>query len=61
MDGLLDPERGETLLTALRAATPPRRPDDTHPAANRRAQALDEICRCRPHHVDIHAGRIQLE
>lgn len=45
VDGLLDPERGEALLTALDAATAPRAADDLRPASNRRAAALDEICR----------------
>ncbi|MFP3915226.1 MAG: DUF222 domain-containing protein [Actinomycetota bacterium] len=45
LDGLLDPERGEVVLTALEAAAGPRASDDSRPASNRRAEALSEICR----------------
>lgn len=44
VDALLDPETGETVLTALDAATPPPSADDRRSAANRRAEALGGIC-----------------
>ncbi len=44
LDGLLDPETGEALITALDAATPPPGEHDTRPAPNRRAHALGDIC-----------------
>lgn len=49
IDGDLDPETGETVLTALRssvdAATRSGDPDDRRSPAQRRADALGEICR----------------
>ena len=49
VDGDLDPETGETLLTALRAVLDAearsRGGDDTRTPAERRADALGEICR----------------
>jgi uncharacterized protein DUF222 len=48
VDGTLDPESGETLLTALRAVmdTEARgKADDERTPAQRRADALTEICR----------------
>jgi hypothetical protein len=49
VDGQLDPETGETLMTALGAVqgaeTRSRRPDDDRTPAQRRADALGEICR----------------
>ena len=49
VDGELDPETGETLLTALRsvldAEARSRGEDDTRTPAQRRADALGEICR----------------
>ena len=49
VDGELDPETGETLLTALGAVqgseARSRRPDDVRTPAQRRADALGEICR----------------
>ncbi|MBI3647628.1 MAG: DUF222 domain-containing protein [Actinobacteria bacterium] len=49
VDGDLDPETGETLLTALRAVldaeSRSRREDDDRTPAQRRADALGEICR----------------
>lgn len=44
VDGLLDPQRGEALLTALEKAAGPRAEDDHRPASNRRAEALETIC-----------------
>lgn len=44
VEGLLDPERGEALLAALEAATPPPSVADRRPAASRRAEALALIC-----------------
>ena len=43
IDGLLDPENGEHLLTALRAATPPPTPEDHRSAGQRRADTLCEL------------------
>jgi hypothetical protein len=49
VDGTLDPETGETLLTALSAVldaeTHRRTEEDTRTPAQRRADALGEICR----------------
>jgi hypothetical protein len=45
IDALLDQEDGEAVLTALDAATSPPTAHDTRPAANRRAEALGDICR----------------
>ena len=49
IDGDLDPETGETLLTALRAVldaeSRSRRDEDDRTPAQRRADALGEICR----------------
>jgi hypothetical protein len=48
VDGDLDPETGETLLTALRAvldAESREGTDDTRTPAQRRADALGEVCR----------------
>jgi hypothetical protein len=49
VDGDLDPESGETLITALQAVMDPHsrrtRPDDQRSAPQRRADALGEICR----------------
>jgi hypothetical protein len=49
VDGDLDPETGETLLTALRAVldaeSRSRREEDDRNPAQRRADALGEICR----------------
>jgi hypothetical protein len=49
VDGDLDPETGETLLTAVRAVldseSRTRREDDDRNPAQRRADALGEICR----------------
>jgi hypothetical protein len=44
IDGLLDPEAGALVLTALGSATAPRGPDDHRSAGQRRADALVEIC-----------------
>jgi Domain of unknown function (DUF222)/HNH endonuclease len=46
VDGLLDPEIGETLLTALAACEPAKKdPNDTRTPAQRRADALGDIAR----------------
>jgi hypothetical protein len=49
VDGDLDPETGETLLTALRAVLDAESrtagPDDARTPAQRRADALGEVCR----------------
>ena len=46
VDGLLDPETGETLLTVLAAHEPARKhPNDTRTPAQRRADALGDIAR----------------
>jgi hypothetical protein len=44
LDGLLDPETGEAVLTALDAACPPPLATDSRSVANRRAEALGAIC-----------------
>jgi Domain of unknown function (DUF222) len=47
VDGDLDPETGQTFITALRAVqdADARKPGDMRTAAQRRADALGEICR----------------
>jgi hypothetical protein len=45
VDGLLDPEAGETLLTALEPLARPSTADDDRNAAQRRADALTELAR----------------
>ncbi|HSL27000.1 MAG TPA: DUF222 domain-containing protein [Acidimicrobiia bacterium] len=45
VDGLLDPVEGDVLLTALAAATPPRREGDLRSPAQRRVDGLADICR----------------
>ena len=44
IDGLLDPESGAMVLTALASATAPRGPDDHRSAGQRRADALVDMC-----------------
>jgi Domain of unknown function (DUF222)/HNH endonuclease len=44
LDGLLDPETGEAVLTALDAACPPPLATDSRSVANRRAEALGQVC-----------------
>jgi hypothetical protein len=45
IDGLLDPEAGETLLTALEPLARPSTAEDERSAAQRRADALTELAR----------------
>jgi Domain of unknown function (DUF222)/HNH endonuclease len=45
IDGLLDPEAGETLLTALEPLARPTTADDERTASQRRADALTELAR----------------
>jgi Domain of unknown function (DUF222) len=45
VDGLLDPEAGETLLTALEPLARPTTAEDERSAAQRRADALTELAR----------------
>jgi hypothetical protein len=45
VDGLLDPEAGETLLTALEPLARPSTAEDARSAAQRRADALTELAR----------------
>ena len=45
VDGLLDPEGGEALLTALAPLTAVSGPDDARTPGQRRADALVELCR----------------
>jgi hypothetical protein len=45
IDGLLDPEAGETLLTALEPLARPTTADDTRNGSQRRADALTELAR----------------
>jgi hypothetical protein len=45
VDGLLDPEAGETLLTAMEPLARPSTAEDERSAAQRRADALTELAR----------------
>ena len=45
IDGLLAPAAGDLFLTALRAATPPPGPEELRRPAQRRADALADLCR----------------
>jgi Domain of unknown function (DUF222)/HNH endonuclease len=45
LDGLLDPEAGETVRSALAPLAQPAGPDDARGAAQRRADALGELAR----------------
>ncbi len=45
IDGELDPESGQSVITAIRAASPPPRPGDDRTPAQRRADAFVEVCR----------------
>jgi hypothetical protein len=45
LDGLLDPVAGDLVLTALQAATPPRRDGDHRTPRQRRADALSDMAR----------------
>ena len=45
VQGLLDPDGGELLIQALGAFTPPPRPGEDRTPAQRRADALVQICR----------------
>src|SRR6266705_3702173 len=53
VDGLLDPEQGETLLAALQPLARPTGPGDPRSAPQRRADALAELCR-----QALEAGRL---
>ena len=44
LDGLLDPETGEAVLTALDAACPPPLATHSRSVASRRAEALGQVC-----------------
>ena len=45
VDGELDPETGQTVITALRAASPAPKASDDRTPPQRRADGLGEICR----------------
>ncbi|WP_205856942.1 DUF222 domain-containing protein, partial [Phytoactinopolyspora endophytica] len=45
IDGVLGPEDGAIVQTAIDALATPSGPDDTRSAAQRRADALVELCR----------------
>ena len=45
LDGLLDPMTGDLVMTALQAATPPRREGDDRTPRQRRADALADLAR----------------
>jgi hypothetical protein len=47
VDGLLDAEAGETLLTALEPLARPSTAEDERTATQRRADALTELARCQ--------------
>lgn len=45
INGLLDPEAGETVIAAIDALCPPPRPGDTRTPSRKRADAAFELCR----------------
>jgi hypothetical protein len=55
IDGEMDPESGDVVMTALQALDDPaaRAPDDDRTAAQRRADALTDICRDFLDHGDV--------
>ena len=59
LDGRLDPVSGQVVITALGALTDPGNldPADTRSPAQRRADALTELCRDRLDHGDLPAQR----
>lgn len=61
LDGRLDPVSGEVVITALQALTDPGNlnPSDTRSAAQRRADALVDLCRNRLDDGDLPAQRLE--
>jgi len=61
LDGRLDPISGEVVITALQALTDPGNldPADTRSPAQRRADALVDLCRDRLDHGDLPLQRLE--
>jgi hypothetical protein len=56
VSGMLDPDAGELLITTLSALVPPPAPDDSRTAAQRRADALLDLCRLAANHSPVAGG-----
>jgi hypothetical protein len=56
VSGLLDPDAGELLIATLAGLMPPPRPDDNRTAAQRRADALLDLCRLGADHTATAGG-----
>jgi hypothetical protein len=56
VSGLLDPDAGELLITTLSALIPPPTSDDDRTAAQRRADALLDLCRLAANHTPVAGG-----
>jgi len=54
--GLLDPDAGELLITTLAGLMPPPKADDDRTAAQRRADALLDLCRLAANHSPVAGG-----
>ncbi len=56
VQGVLDPDGGELLLTTLTALMPPPVPHDPRTPAHRRADALLDLCRLAANHTPTAGG-----
>jgi hypothetical protein len=56
VSGMLDPDAGELLITTLSALIPPPTPNDDRTGAQRRADALLDLCRLAANHTPVAGG-----